>query len=112
MIQAIDVESASRICSGQVVVDLATAVKELIENAVDAGATCISVHLKERGIEQIEVTDNGSGIVVEDYALIARKHYTSKLKIFSDLDNVSSFGFRGGIYSVLFMCFPYLQFIH
>lgn len=95
MIQAIDKVSVQRICSGQVVVDLATAVKELIENALDAGATIVEVKLRESGIDSIEVSDNGSGIDPQNYNGLALKHHTSKLKDFSDLTSVSSFGFRG-----------------
>ena len=95
MILAIDKVSVQRICSGQVVVDLATAVKELIENSLDAGATVIEVKLKEFGVDSIEVTDNGGGIDPSNYAGLALKHHTSKLRAFSDLASVSSFGFRG-----------------
>lgn len=95
MIQPIDSVSVSRICSGQVIVDLATAVKECIENALDAGATFIQITLKEMGIDHIEVSDNGSGIHPKDYEFICLKHHTSKLQQFHDLDHISSFGFRG-----------------
>ena len=95
MIQAIDSVSVSRICSGQVIVDLATAVKECIENALDAGATSIQITLKEMGVDRIEISDNGRGIHPEDYDSLCRKHHTSKLKSFHDLEQVSSFGFRG-----------------
>lgn len=94
-IQAIDRESVTKICSGQVVVDLATAVKELVENAVDAGATSVEVKLKDMGVTSIEVSDNGAGIDPNNYANLALKHYTSKLTTFQDLQSVSSFGFRG-----------------
>lgn len=95
MIRAIDSVSVSKICSGQVIVDLATAVKECLENALDANATSIQITLKDMGIDHIEVSDNGSGIHPEDYESICLKHHTSKLKQFHDLDSISSFGFRG-----------------
>jgi DNA mismatch repair protein PMS2 len=94
-IQAIDRQSITKICSGQVVVDLATAVKEMVENSLDSGATSVEVKLKEMGSDSIEITDNGSGIDPVNYANIALKHHTSKLSEFSDLNSVSSFGFRG-----------------
>lgn len=94
-VQALDQSSIHRLCSSQVVVDLATAVKELIENSLDAGATVIEVKLKEMGAESIEVSDNASGIDPKDYSGIALKHHTSKLERFEDLLTVSSFGFRG-----------------
>ncbi len=95
MIRAIDRSSVQKICSGQVVVDLATAVKEMVENALDSGATSVEVKLKDMGASYIEVSDNGSGIDPSNYDGIARKHFTSKLKDFEDIFSVSSFGFRG-----------------
>lgn len=95
MIRPIDRSSIQKICSGQVVVDLATAVKEMVENALDSGATSVEVKLKDMGATCIEVTDNGSGIDPTNYEGIARKHFTSKLQSFDDLSSVSSFGFRG-----------------
>ena len=59
--------SIHRICSGQVVLDLAGAVKELVENALDAGATNIEVRLKDYGADTIEVADNGSGVAPENH---------------------------------------------
>jgi DNA mismatch repair protein PMS2 len=91
----IDPVSISKICSGQVIVDLATAVKELIENALDANATSIEVRLREMGVDCIEVSDNGSGIDETNYESVALKHFTSKILQFSDIENLVSFGFRG-----------------
>ena len=95
MIHAIDESSVRLICSGQVVVDLATAVKELVENAIDAGATVVDIKLKDMGLEHIEVSDNGAGIDPCNYDSIALKHFTSKLNQFEDLEQLQSFGFRG-----------------
>jgi DNA mismatch repair protein PMS2 len=86
MIKAIDRSQVHRICSGQVIVDLPTAVKELVENAVDAGASAVSIRLEDYGSTVIEVTDNGSGVDVENYQALTLKHHTSKLQSFSDLD--------------------------
>jgi DNA mismatch repair protein PMS2 len=61
VIQAIDKASVAKICSGQVILDLATAVKELVENALDAGATSVEVRLKEHGLQLIEVSSSSSG---------------------------------------------------
>ena len=91
----LDTVSVHRICAGQVVVDLASAVKELVENAIDAGASSVEVKLKEFGGESIEVSDNGGGIAPENYAGLAMKHHTSKLSTFEGLTSVMSFGFRG-----------------
>eukprot|EP00892_Ulva_mutabilis_P000642 jgi/Ulvmu1/10579/UM065_0033.1 len=94
-IVAIDKGSVHRITSGQVIVDLVSAVKELVENALDAGATSIEVRLKEYGSELIEVADNGCGIESEDYESFALKYHTSKISSFDDVSYVKSFGFRG-----------------
>lgn len=100
-IEAIDYKSVHRICSGQVVLTLATAVKELVENSIDAGATKVEIKLKEYGSEIIEVNDNGSGVVEENFEGLTLKHHTSKLKDFSDLSVVETFGFRGEALSSL-----------
>ncbi|GAA5881569.1 hypothetical protein JCM3774_005352 [Rhodotorula dairenensis] len=100
-IQAIDRTSVHRLTSGQVVIDLQTAVKELVENALDAGATSISVKFREHGLEEIQVEDNGRGIEKEDWPGLALKHHTSKLTSFDDLATVSTLGFRGEALSSL-----------
>ncbi|XP_038064303.1 mismatch repair endonuclease PMS2-like isoform X2 [Patiria miniata] len=100
-VKAIDKQSVHRICSGQVVLNLATAVKELVENALDAGATNIDIRLKEYGSEILEVTDNGSGVEENNFQGLTLKHHTSKLKDFSDLSSVDTFGFRGEALSSL-----------
>ncbi|CAH0477009.1 unnamed protein product [Peronospora belbahrii] len=94
-LHVLDRRDVQRICSGQSVFDLATAIKELVENALDAGASQIEIKLKEYGRDAFEVSDNGVGISPEDYVFLARKHYTSKIKSFEDIENVTSFGFRG-----------------
>jgi len=101
VIKAIDKAVVHRICSGQVILDLATAVKELIENSIDAGATSIEVRLKEHGSELIEVADNGQGVKPADYESLMLKYHTSKLSSFDELENLNSFGFRGEALSSL-----------
>ncbi|XP_026677610.1 mismatch repair endonuclease PMS2-like isoform X2 [Diaphorina citri] len=100
-IQAINKESVHRICSGQVVLNLATAVKELVENSLDAGATSVEVKLKDYGSELVEVTDNGGGVHEDNYEGLTLKHHTSKLREFTDLTSVETFGFRGEALSSL-----------
>ncbi|CAI5717986.1 unnamed protein product [Peronospora effusa] len=94
-LHVLDQRDVQRICSGQSVLDLATAVKELVENALDAGASQIEVKLTEFGRDAFEVSDNGVGVTPENYMLLARKHYTSKISSFEDIESVTSFGFRG-----------------
>ncbi|XP_056286683.1 mismatch repair endonuclease PMS2 isoform X1 [Pseudoliparis swirei] len=100
-IKAIDKNSVHQICSGQVVLTLSTAVKELVENSIDAGATNVDVRLKECGAELVEVSDNGKGVEEANFEGLTLKHHTSKLKDFSDLIRVETFGFRGEALSSL-----------
>lgn len=100
-IKAIDKSSVHRITSGQVVVDLQTAVKELVENSLDAGSTNIEIRFKNHGLKSVEVIDNGSGIQEEDFESIGLKHHTSKLETYEDLTVVETFGFRGEALSSL-----------
>ncbi|THZ87861.1 DNA mismatch repair protein MutL [Aureobasidium pullulans] len=94
-IQAIEQTSVHQIQSGQVIVDLNSVVKELVENSLDAGSTSIEVRFRNHGLEAIEVIDNGTGIAPEDFESVALKHHTSKLRSYDDLENLDTFGFRG-----------------
>ncbi|KAI8426489.1 hypothetical protein MSG28_005305 [Choristoneura fumiferana] len=100
-IKAINSESVHKICSGQVVLSLAIAVKELVENSLDAGATNVDIRFKNYGIDLIEVSDNGSGVTEDNFAALTLKYHTSKLTDYSDLLGVTSFGFRGEALSSL-----------
>ncbi|EMP34980.1 Radial spoke head 10 like protein B [Chelonia mydas] len=100
-IKPIDHKSVHQICSGQVVLNLGTAVKELVENSVDAGATNIDLKLKDYGTDLIEVSDNGCGVEEENFEGLTLKYYTSKIQDFSDLMHVGTFGFRGEALSSL-----------
>nr|QHA10207.1 PMS1 [Allium cepa] len=100
-IKPINKSVVHRICSGQVILDLQSAVKELLENSLDAGATCIEINLKEHGEEYFKVVDNGSGISPDNFQNLARKHHTSKIADFSDLYSLATFGFRGEALSSL-----------
>ncbi|KAJ1980139.1 ATP-binding mismatch repair protein [Dimargaris xerosporica] len=90
-----------KICSGQVIIDLASAVKEVVENSLDAGATMIEVKFRNYGVDGITVTDNGHGIDPSNYSTLCLKHYTSKLHTFDDLAQIQTFGFRGEALSSL-----------
>ncbi|KAF4952368.1 hypothetical protein FGADI_6800 [Fusarium gaditjirri] len=94
-IKQIDGRTVHQIQSGQVIVDLCSVVKELVENSVDAGATSIDVRFKNQGLDLIEVADNGSGIAPANYPSVALKHHTSKLSSYSDIATLETFGFRG-----------------
>ncbi|RAL13761.1 Serinc-domain-containing protein [Aspergillus homomorphus CBS 101889] len=90
-----------QIQSGQVITDLCSVAKELVENSLDAGATSIEIRFKNNGLDLIEVQDNGGGIAPENYESLALKHHTSKLTTFTDLSTLQTFGFRGEALSSL-----------
>lgn len=95
-IRSLDASSIHALTSGQVVTSLASAIKELLENSLDAGATSIDIRLLgAHGTTGFSVSDNGCGIPASEYDVVAKKHYTSKLTSFDDLSMVRTFGFRG-----------------
>jgi len=100
-IKALEGRTVHQIQSGQVIVDLCSVVKELVENSLDASATSIEVRFKNNGLDSIEVQDNGIGISKDNYVTIALKHYTSKLSSYDDLSSLQTFGFRGEALSSL-----------
>lgn len=95
MIQIMSPSLANKIAAGEVVERPMSVVKELVENAIDAGSTKIDIALEQAGITLIKVTDNGSGMAKEDALLAFERHATSKLKSEADLFRIQSLGFRG-----------------
>ena len=94
-IAVLDQQTIDKIAAGEVVERPASVVKELVENAIDAGATQITVEIKEGGIGYIRITDNGSGMERDDIPVAFLRHSTSKIRSADDLLGVSSLGFRG-----------------
>ena len=100
-IQVLAPEVAARIAAGEVVERPASVVKELVENALDGGATTVSVEVETGGLDLVRVTDDGSGIAAEDTAHLFQRHATSKLQAAEDLFGVRTMGFRGeALYSL------------
>ncbi|MCH9608548.1 MAG: DNA mismatch repair protein MutL [Chlamydiales bacterium] len=95
MIQILDEQTINQIAAGEVIENPASVVKELVENALDAGATAISVETQGGGRGLIRIADNGSGMGRDDLTLALQRHATSKIKNVNDLENLFSLGFRG-----------------
>lgn len=94
-IQVLDAETIDKIAAGEVVERPASVVKELVENAIDAGADSITVEIKDGGTSLIRITDNGSGIPQNQLRTAFLRHATSKIQSAEDLTGISSLGFRG-----------------
>ena len=95
IINLLDSQVANLIAAGEVVERPASAVKELLENSIDAGANKITLEIKNGGVSLIRVTDNGCGMTKDDALVCIKRHATSKIKDEKDLDGIATLGFRG-----------------
>ncbi len=95
MITLLDQNTINKIAAGEVIERPSAVVKELVENAIDAGANGITIEIKEGGVSFIRITDNGIGIAPSELQIAFKRHSTSKIKSVEDLMTVKSLGFRG-----------------
>lgn len=94
-IQALDARLVNQIAAGEIIERPSSIAKELIENALDAGANSVEVEIDNAGVKRMRITDNGHGILKDDLAMALSRHATSKIEVLQDLEHIATLGFRG-----------------
>lgn len=94
-IKHLDTSVVNRIAAGEIIIQPANALKELLENSIDAESTMIDILIKDGGLKLLQISDNGHGINKDDMSLLCERFTTSKLSKFEDLESISTYGFRG-----------------
>lgn len=94
-IQALDADVVNKIAAGEIIISPVNALKEMMENSIDAQSTAIDILVKDGGIKILQITDNGCGINKDDLPILCERFTTSKLATFDDLNEISTYGFRG-----------------
>lgn len=104
-IHVLDQITIDKIAAGEVIERPASIIKELVENAIDAGSTSVKIEIKDGGISFIRITDNGCGIPQDEVQRAFLRHSTSKIETVEDLSHIASLGFRGEAFKYC-SCYP------